>query len=64
MLGSTTMCGAGMNAQKRMVALHDLDCPMRPSDMEQRHGRILRQGNDNKEVQIYRYVSDKTFVVY
>jgi N12 class adenine-specific DNA methylase len=64
MLGSTTMCGAGMNAQKLMVALHDIDCPMRPSDMEQRHGRILRQGNDNKEVQIFRYVTDKTFVVY
>jgi hypothetical protein len=64
MLGSTTMCGAGMNAQKRMVALHDLDAPMRPSDMEQRHGRILRQGNDNKEVQIFRYVSDKTFDSY
>jgi hypothetical protein len=64
MLGSTTMCGAGMNAQQKMVALHDLDCPMRPSDMEQRHGRIQRQGNENETVEIFRYVSDKTFDAY
>lgn len=47
LIGSTSKCGAGMNAQERMIALHDLDAPMRPSDMEQRHGRIIRQGNTN-----------------
>ena len=53
-----------MNAQKKMIALHHLDAPMRPSDMEQRNGRIERQGNENPEVQIYRYVTDKTFDAY
>ena len=61
LLGSTNKCGAGMNAQKKMIALHHLDAPMRPSDMEQRNGRIERQGNENPEVQIYRYVTDRTF---
>lgn len=64
LLGSTSKCGAGMNAQKKMIALHHLDAPMRPSDMEQRNGRIERQGNENPEVQIYRYVTDKTFDAY
>lgn len=64
LLGSTSKCGAGMNAQKKMIALHHLDAPMRPSDMEQRNGRIERQGNENPEVQIYRYVTDRTFDAY
>lgn len=64
LLGSTQKCGAGMNAQKKMIALHHLDAPMRPSDMEQRNGRIERQGNENPEVQIYRYVTDRTFDAY
>jgi len=64
LIGSTYKCGAGMNAQKRMVALHHVDAPLRPSDMEQREGRILRQGNDNKHVKIYRYSTDRTFDAY
>lgn len=64
LIGSTAKCGAGMNAQERMIALHDLDAPMRPSDMEQRHGRIIRQGNTNSKVDIYRYTTDKTFDAY
>lgn len=64
LIGSTSKCGAGMNAQERMIALHDLDAPMRPSDMEQRHGRIIRQGNTNSKVDIYRYTTDKTFDAY
>ncbi len=64
LIGSTAKCGAGMNAQKKMIALHDIDAPMRPSDMQQRHGRIIRQGNENKNVEIYRYTTDKTFDAY
>lgn len=64
LLGSTAKCGAGMNAQKKMIALHHLDCPLRPSDMEQRNGRIERQGNENPEVDIYRYVTNKSFDSY
>ena len=64
LIGSTFKCGAGMNAQERMIALHDLNAPMRPSDMEQRHGRIIRQGNTNSKVDIYRYTTDKTFDAY
>lgn len=64
LLGSTGKCGAGMNAQKKLIALHHLDAPMRPSDMEQRDGRIERQGNENPEVRIYRYVTDRTFDAY
>ena len=64
LIGSTQKCGAGMNAQKRMIALHDLDAPMRPSDMMQRHGRIIRQGNTNSKVDIYRYTTDRTFDAY
>ncbi len=56
--------GAGMNVQDRLVALHDLDCPWRPGDLEQRSGRIIRQGNRNKEVHIYRYVTESTFDAY
>ena len=64
MIGSTQKCGTGMNAQERMIALHHLDAPLRPSDMEQRHGRIIRQGNTNTKVDIYRYTTDKTFDAY
>lgn len=64
MIGSTQKCGAGMNAQKKMVALHHLDVPARPSDVEQRNGRILRRGNENKHVRIFRYVTDRTFDAY
>ena len=64
LLGSTQKCGAGMNAQTKMIALHHLDCPLRPSDMEQRNGRIERQGNENPEVDIYRYVTNKSFDSY
>ena len=64
LLGSTQKCGAGMNAQAKMIALHHLDCPLRPSDMQQRDGRIERQGNENPEVDIYRYVTNKSFDSY
>ena len=64
LLGSTDKCGAGMNVQTRLIALHHLDCPWRPSDLEQREGRIIRQGNENKEVYIYRYVTETTFDAY
>ncbi len=64
MLGSTFKCGSGMNVQDRLIALHDLDCPWRPGDLEQRSGRIIRQGNMNKEVHIYRYVTEGTFDSY
>ena len=64
LIGSTFKMGAGMNVQDRLVALHDLDCPWRPGDLEQRSGRIIRQGNRNKEVHIYRYVTESTFDAY
>lgn len=64
LMGSTFKMGAGMNVQDRLVALHDLDCPWRPGDLEQRSGRIIRQGNRNKEVHIYRYVTESTFDAY
>ena len=64
LMGSTFKLGAGMNVQDRLVALHDLDCPWRPGDLEQRSGRIIRQGNRNKEVHIYRYVTESTFDAY
>jgi N12 class adenine-specific DNA methylase/type I restriction-modification system DNA methylase subunit len=64
LLGSTEKMGAGTNVQRRMVALHHLDAPWRPRDIEQREGRILRQGNSNKEVQIYRYVTEGSFDAY
>ena len=64
LMGSTFKMGAGMNVQDRLVALHDLDAPWRPGDLEQRSGRIIRQGNQNKEVHIYRYVTEATFDAY
>lgn len=64
LIGSTSKMGAGMNVQKKLVALHHLDCPWRPSDIEQREGRILRQGNENEEVEIYRYVTEGSFDAY
>ena len=64
LLGSTQKMGAGTNVQDRLVALHDLDCPWRPSDLAQRLGRIVRQGNQNPEVDIYRYVTENTFDAY
>ena len=62
--GSTQKMGAGTNVQDRIIASHDLDCPWRPSDLEQRLGRTVRQGNTNDEVEIYRYVTEKTFDAY
>ena len=64
LIGSTQKMGAGTNVQKKLIALHDLDCPWRPSDLQQRLGRIVRQGNDNEEVEIYRYVTEGTFDAY
>ena len=64
LLGSTQKMGAGTNVQDKLIALHDLDCPWRPSDLEQRLGRIVRQGNENGEVEIYRYVTENTFDAY
>jgi N12 class adenine-specific DNA methylase len=64
LMGSTEKMGAGTNVQKRLVALHHLDAPWRPRDIEQREGRILRQGNDNPEVQIHRYVTEGSFDAY
>jgi hypothetical protein len=64
LLGSTEKMGAGTNVQRRLVALHHLDAPWRPRDIEQREGRILRQGNTNKEVQIFRYVTEGSFDAY
>ena len=64
LLGSTQKMGAGTNVQDRLIALHDVDCPWRPSDLEQRSGRIIRQGNSNPEVEIYRYVTEQTFDAY
>lgn len=64
LLGSTPKMGAGTNVQDRLIALHDLDCPWRPSDLEQRQGRIVRQGNRNSDVHIYRYVTKRTFDAY
>ncbi len=63
-LGSTAKMGTGTNIQDRLIALHHLDCPWRPSDLEQREGRILRQGNQNEEVNIHRYVTKGTFDAY
>ncbi len=63
-LGSTSKMGAGTNIQDRLVALHHLDVPWRPSDVEQQEGRILRQGNGNKQVHIFRYITERTFDAY
>ncbi len=64
LMGSTQKMGAGTNVQDRLIALHDLDCPWRPSDLAQRLGRIVRQGNQNLEVEIFRYVTEGTFDAY
>ncbi|MBQ3219330.1 MAG: DEAD/DEAH box helicase family protein [Clostridia bacterium] len=64
LIGSTEKCGAGTNVQERLVALHHLDTPYRPSDMEQRNGRGIRQGNINKNIRIYTYVKERTFDSY
>ncbi|MBQ9720242.1 MAG: helicase, partial [Oscillospiraceae bacterium] len=64
LMGSTFKMGAGMNVQDRLIALHDLDCPWRPGDLEQRKGRIVRQGNKNETVHVYRYVTNGTFDSY
>ena len=64
LMGSTQKMGAGTNCQDKLIALHDLDCPWRPSDLIQRSGRIVRQGNNNPEVFIYRYVTEGTFDAY
>lgn len=63
-LGSTEKCGAGTNFQNKLIALHHLDTPFRPSDLEQREGRIVRQGNENKEVSLFTYVTKRTFDAY
>ncbi len=64
LIGSTAKMGSGTNVQDKLIALHDLDCPWRPSDLEQRSGRILRQGNQNPVVEIFRYVTENTFDAY
>jgi hypothetical protein len=64
LLGSTQKMGAGTNVQDRLIAIHNLDCPWRPSDLEQRQGRIERQGNMFPEVEVYRYVTEQTFDAY
>ena len=63
-MGSTQKMGAGTNVQDRLIALHDLDCPWRPADLQQRSGRIIRQGNQHEEVEIFRYVTEGTFDSY
>src|SRR5438270_7734826 len=64
LIGSTQKMGTGTNVQKRLVALHHLDAPWKPAEVEQREGRILRQGNENKEVAVYRYVTEQSFDAY
>ncbi|HFZ9690148.1 TPA: helicase-related protein [Streptococcus agalactiae] len=64
LMGSTQKMGAGTNVQNKLIAMHDLDVPWRPADLEQRSGRIVRQGNENKEVNIYRYITENTFDAY
>lgn len=64
LMGSTQKMGAGTNVQDKLIAIHDLDCPWRPADLEQRAGRIVRQGNQNPEVSVYRYVTESTFDAY
>ncbi len=64
LIGSTAKMGAGTNVQQRLIALHHLDCPWRPADLQQREGRIIRQGNQNPEVEIYTYVTEATFDSY
>lgn len=64
LLGSTQKMGAGTNVQNKLIAIHNIDCPWRPADLEQRAGRIIRQGNENAEVYVYRYVTENTFDAY
>ncbi|MCR5637028.1 MAG: helicase [Clostridiales bacterium] len=64
LIGSTQKMGAGTNVQKKLIALHHLDCPWRPADLQQREGRIIRQGNENPEIEIYTYVTENTFDSY
>ena len=64
LIGSTQKMGAGTNVQRKLIALHHLDCPWRPADLQQREGRIIRQGNENPEVEIYTYVTENTFDAY
>ena len=64
LIGSTAKMGTGTNVQDKLIALHDLDVPWRPSDLEQRRGRIIRQGNENKQAKIFRYVTEETFDAY
>jgi len=64
LLGSTSKMGSGTNVQDKLIAIHDLDCPCRPSDLEQRHGRGIRQGNENEKIYIFRYVTDSSFDAY
>lgn len=64
LIGSTDKCGTGVNVQTHLVAMHHVDCPWKPSSIEQREGRGIRQGNENKEVAIYRYVTKGTFDAY
>ncbi|MBM6977391.1 helicase-related protein, partial [Intestinimonas butyriciproducens] len=64
LIGSTAKMGAGTNVQQRLIALHHLECPWRPADLQQREGRIIRQGNQNPEVEIYTYVTENTFDSY
>lgn len=64
LLGSMARMGAGTNVQQKLIALHHVDCPWRPSDLQQREGRIIRQGNENPVVEIYSYVTEQTFDAY
>jgi hypothetical protein len=64
LVGSTEKMGVGTNVQRRAVALHHLDCPWRPADLEQREGRVVRQGNQNPEVRIIRYATEESFDIY
>lgn len=64
LMGSTQKMGAGTNVQNKIIASHDLDCPWRPADLEQRAGRTVRQGNENPKVGLYRYVTEGTFDAY
>lgn len=64
LIGSTDKCGTGVNVQKHLEALHHIECPWKPSSIEQREGRGIRQGNENKEVPVYRYVTKETFDAY
>ena len=64
LMGSTEKMGTGLNVQDKLLALHNLDAPWRPADLTQRNGRILRQGNENEEVSIFNYITEKTFDAY